>query len=1466
MQSTLDNIHSLMASYEATQDQHNLTALTIALQKFGVTQLPNTFMTQELDNEVYRVLAVHLKWQLTVKQLSSHVVLSKYTNINLVGSAVGEAPIDQIMLTKFPCLLDKIVLFNHVAKIPHEARDVSLKRALVMAYFADQEFYEYLQNTITEEIEIAYFPQKYSYNPYQNRKDLLQEAVFHLLNLGMRAALREENGVQQMIKMFSEYNDIVQYKSVMYSEQNAITHSIFYLVESGKWDVLQKFVKYDSKVLLMLDNIGNTPLISTILTFTHGNISSGKEHDSLLNLQKFCIDQYIGENMREAFKRFHKFIEPQIALLIGYSQYDKIELNSQNETFIKKNKMYYKILLQHFISKDRSENKNAFFISSIDHTILKEGNKRVSLYNLIFHLGYKIDVNDFGIMSHNTIAVHESQKANVSQNDLFNELYRSLFAVPQKIHANAMNILGELQSNIMCNKINDITVIREDEKEHIFSALCKDFLFIKYAENFVGRDDIMKKLFAMLANLLSQNGFDAGRFCIENRSTFDLLCAMGEHELLKEFKFLNPDVVPMIVPNAITAFWYANEEKSDNISAQSFIKTFTVLDMMLAGLTNERMIDVTEKTNKIGEKISSYLAVSIENANTETNEDLDITFSLDDGKFKLIGHASSQSGYIRLYNFTIAFLAKQFLWSKIPDENLHLKTNFEQEKSKNLFGKIYDKIQKKLTASTDIAVIQSIPNQHNLEKAIHLMLTHLGQNHTNSFDRFQKELQNLFSSLYFLAPQHAIFRDILNNNSNLCLQISLTSAFRSKNLFEHFFNLTTNIVYKEHDLICTISKFVKHAIITHDIDGQMLWLNYGIELMKNQGCSNDTKQNLIRYAIEAAVGLASHDSLKGILRDFPSFLLQYNNKIFKHYECLFSILRAHSKSKMMESKQFRDVISSLAVTLLEFGYPIELVKASDEMKTHHLIESLLKSQIKYSVTMLGLDWTSKNLQQMFLMQSGIIEFGAQTLQTTFLLQHYISIYKQSFNFLYKKLSNDKKIDISGFVYQFPAILQRTDLLAEIKKITFFTGFKETDDHSRIISNAGRVFKIVQETHTLDHEMEFINLYNKYAYAKCESIKDVNELLPQDHLEYNLKKVVMHYNAAFLPFRYQMLHRKNHLKVQDEDFNHFKEMISKVGAAAITGTFMYLNNEYNFREKVHTVLSVMPTIYSGITIATNALKSFAENIINVVDVVSSTSSYSGIYLALTGATIYLGYKMMSDNDRVVEFDLKLIRTLIDKHQKDFRQKDYKLYHTEYFIYFKIKNLFDECVGKEFVTEMRFFSLIERFNMTSSMISDALYNLETIEEDVTPETVFTIAYTLSIIAMYLNTKKIDDVMPHMTSDDRIKTISLLHDVMAGQVTNIQKAAHDMQIPESYLENFMQLSGKGYVILMDHYDISQHDKYMYALKNFHRVSINTEGHEKINCNPFYKFIYLLSSRFNHCAISNHNIKQDDNCLALI
>jgi hypothetical protein len=101
-----------------------------------------------------------------------------------------------------------------------------------------------------------------------------------------------------------------------------------------------------------------------------------------------------------------------------------------------------------------------------------------------------------------------------------------------------------------------------------------------------------------------------------------------------------------------------------------------------------------------------------------------------------------------------------------------------------------------------------------------------------------------------------------------------------------------------------------------------------------------------------------------------------------------------------------------------------------------------------------------------------------------------------------------------------------------------------------------------------------------------------------------------------------------------------------------------------------------------------------------------------------------------------------------------------------------------------------------------------------------------------------------------------IETLHGFMSGQVTNLKLAMKEKNIEIVYDKKYENL--KGILVLTHHYDVTKHEKYIFALYNFHRLETNEAAKKTIDSNAFYRFLFELSRMVCHKyvnAIQNGN-----------
>ncbi len=1340
-----------------------------------------------------------------------------------LGEEVGDSIIDQIILTPFESLEVKIVIFNHAATTHKKDLVRSLPHLLVMSYIADKQFYDHLEKLILKLDDIIYFPEKYSYNPYQSEKELLVEAVSHLLNIVIKREVSRPQGIEYMQQLIQKYSYLIQYKHICKGQ--GIQHPIFYLVEAKMWQELQNWVKQDPGILMMSDFTGKTPLITTILTFAHGYVKQ-EGHDKLLELQQCCILQYIQGDMYKMFEGKHKIIEPQIGLFIGYLEYDKAKIEPKHEIFIRTTKFYYKSLIETFIQTDQKLQRYSFLQARIDRSILNnDGGGMISFLSLMLQ---SIE------LSNNPIIVSEEQINALPQGEFIVDLY-SGFIIKDKVNERWEKILDEMATALEKYKTNSLDQLKIG-KDNLVARMFDDYLKICYSD-LKYKKEIADKLYNSLSTFVKNQYFNPIDFIIHNAETFKMICTMGCVELLSAFKDRIIDYVEqlnfleiatkndisallrILIPNAITTTWFSHKDNSDEDSYESFLKVAVILNMIIRSVS--RCIEKSIVLIAIQDKFSSYLSCKLEKANIHTSSDLDLKF--EDGKFNLL-ECDDTIDYkdhiiqslVILYNFYSAFLIKKLYFeTSFEYSDLFESTYFTPKKEKSLFSRISDIFKK----PEDI-----VPIENNIVKGIKLCLLYLSNKHnqfTLNAEEEDEHLSQLFDLFIRLKKDHPIFDSINIAVSDLWEDIRMIGAQRIKLLLNFFFQ-HDYLKKDEHNIACITTRCIKSAILTHDFAALAIWLN-DIPLTVALDCFRYQQQDyksiatlrsylmVVHHALIQSVGLNIPRGLETILKQHPRFLTFYNDlSLFdQHITLPFAIVRKNSQSEMMEFPEFRASLNKMAVMMLEYGYPIKLIqKKYDDLNVTSFITNLFNEQAQYSLKRLATNYLD-------LLPIPFISQLKSAANLGLAGHFYLQIYNKSLDFLHRKIQGEGRIDIGGFCHIFSSALQPEDFLSRLKKITFFSGLREEfnpkDYSGDLMRNAKAVASVVSNNISTQ---KFILIWHT-VMNRSMNFKEICDYLKENE-EVPVKIDVNKTEITFFHYLYKKS-QKQDLGValfKMKQATSMQELISvlaaQIGAIAITGTFMYFNNS----DARNTLAIMIPTIYVGLTVAGSISSA-------VFSMVSSTFTslveslqgvpYPVLCLILTGTAIYGGYKIYQgiNNEKIVKLNLEMLEKLVNIWHKVQEKKELPLITDEIQIYHKMSKLFKAYTGNELMDSKRFFSVVHRFGITSSQLDHAMHNLK--NDFCISDSITTIVYAMSFAAIYMNVQRIKPFIAKVDSASQQKFQTLLHAILVGNMTNIKLTMKDHGIQQLYSAEIAELLKYGIPVLSHSYDPKKSDHYV-------------------------------------------------------
>ena len=1383
----------------------------------------------EFDPDLFRIF---LKSR-ALSDISSDIVLSKISGeeleIESLGDKVGQSMIDQIVMTRFASLGDKIIHFNYIARNHESELTRSIRHLLVLSYIADKPFYLHLESLILKLDDVRYFPEQYSYNPYEGKQVLLNEAVSHLLNIIIKKESKTESGIASMKDLIDKYKLVIQYRYIFEPNEKGLCHPIFYLIESKMWDELYKWIEEDPKILMVADSTGKNPLITTILTFAHGSIVK-KEHDQLLKLQKFAIEKYIEKNLAGLLPDTHSIIEPQIGLFIGYLEYEKT--SGPSNAFMRTTKLYYKKLIEYFIERDY----NSFFRARINSSFVDDlqDTYMISCLSLIFRSEVILDE---GIIIPSKIDF-------LSKEDLIADLYSGVI-VRDKVNERAEEILceiGKLLESYSDAKPVDQFKIGQD---NIVKRMFDDYLKLKYSSSFADAR-VIDKLYETIIIAVGNPSFNPTNFILSQVETFNMISAMGSIELLSALEEridskYNEDLLKILVPNGITAIWLGRKDNSDRESYKVLLGIAKVLNSMIiksAYGEDVVLLDVAEQV--VRDELTAYLTCEVGKANIETIDGLDLQFI--DGKFQLKGNGAY--GSVRLYNFYSAFLLRKLYFAEnITFDQLFPKVKVPRDRS--LFGNINSLLfgppQEKYKFKCE----------QNAIHGINLYLLYLGnrKNHFHTLDENLSELFNLFTTLDRRNP---IFKSVNDATSTLWQNIRMIGSSRSRLVLD-FFIKQGYLINDRHNIICIVTRCAKASLISGDLEGFKMWIDYSLEMSRDEGplpsergmnhfvntpyISNVSQAVAIHDAINIAVGLNMPQGLQVILSKYRNFLTIYRSrKIFsEHTTFPFAIIREHSKSKLMEIESFRESLNKMAVLLLEGGYPIELIEECSDLNAISFIKSLVKEQVKYSLQRAALNYLDI-LPIPFITQFKSISNGVLD------IKYYLGIYEKSFNFIYSK-TQENTVNIGEFCHVFSSVLQPKDFLSRLKKIGFLTGLRDDFTELELLCNARKVANLVKGTELVGaFTLRWNCTISNSTVDFMEICRRIDAKLETESLEGRDDQSLEIEEVNFFHNLYISSQKKDQEiaihKMEQEDS---MRVLAHIGATVITGTFILLNNP----EMRNTVITLIPTVYSGLTLAGSVTSSIVSTVASsILDI-----SYSGLYLLIAGATVYAGCKIYNGikSEKVVQLDLEMFEDLVKEWQCDYSDRHFKPITSKENVYLVVAKIFKGYTKSDLIESDKFFSIIDRFGISYAELDHSIYCLKHGGDDIA-ENILTIASVMSYVAMYLNSQKIKKIVDAIEDCSKQKFQTLLHDIMAGKIVNIPVAMSDIGMRGRF-ECLKALHNIGLPIAMDSYNYKKNYYYLYL---WHSEDIKTRvlempGARRDSADQFSRFILVLEQGSN-------------------
>lgn len=1337
----------LIEIYNETKSNEILLKLNYTLKKCREESCDNLvqYLSNNSDPEILRILYLFFRKENKTKldlleKCVKNTVFAKFSKDQIQNTSYKN--VNPVVFSKCTSLIDKIILFHN------SFDDKDLSNLLAISYVVDRPFYNHLESLILESDK--FFPQKYSFNPYEGKVETLQKAISNLLNIIVVDEVKKENGIEYMQKM------IKKYESYTTSKPN-FSHPIFYLVNARMWNEIQKWIEKEPQVLLAKDTNGMNLLISTLLTFAHGHVKD-EEQNTLLAVQEFAIKQYIN-----LFQNNQAFVKPSVALFTSFCEYAKLANKDKNNVFIQKTFLYYKNLLENFIIEDSKSGKNSF----LDATVFS-ATEAIPIYRFILQSGYKISYGDKIEVSDKGISFTEAQLSKIfkTQQELLNEIYSHLFD-KKKVNQNAELILENLLEEAKRCVVIDNSFV---------SKIIKEFITLKYSEEFTDKSQIQKKFYSTILEIIKLPHFDFKEFCTQESETFAMICDMGEYEFVKalqKYQIDSPKLLNEVVNNGIKAFWYANPEQSDPVAAHNFSEIAIILKEILR--KNHDVVKIYKTTNSIGVNTSHYFSTLFSGSLSDNKEQ----FSLDT--------IQQSKDPIDTYNKAILTIASQFLWS---------------DQSVNYLDPL---------------------------SYIKLSLLTLGHpnHHSPSVDEREKILYKAFESVFKSINKYPDFlKNFDDLTSNLWNNIRNLGYARGKRLIDFFYAKKFLDEAKEP----VISRFIRQSIIMNDIDSAISWIK--------------ENKSFIPYALEVSVSVLNSKALSKIIDEFG---LQKTEKN------LFGILYEHSKSQMIDNPEFKKSLDEIAVILLTNGYKIELIEEALRQSNYiDFIRDLSVIQMKYAAGVGGVNYIRNALPL-----NNVGQFFLNT-STKFLTAKFTrDFYDRSFDFIYNKLSQNPKIDISGFCHIFPSILQPKDFVSRLKNISFLTGLRENFDKKKDMSE---IIRSAQDVMRLISSEIFVSLQEKFRIKSIEmgfenhnSFEDLKKHLgsfPIDKTEKTYLK-----QKDFLLHRFETSYKELPPITSDTKLD-FKSLVASTSASAISGTFLYVNDP-DFRNIVQGIVAVLPTISSGISVAnsitTNTL-SFAGSCFNdtskiVADLFKGIVkdnheiAYTALNLAIGGGVIYLGhalyqkYKESEKNElkENISINIETIKELAKKFYVQERNIPQKLSDDE--IYEFLKQLKED----EFIEKEQFFRSCRRFGVTTKDLSEAI-------EKLSADGMFYIAYAMSINAMYKNAIKVKNAFDMIKSNDKLehknKIVEILLSIGYGEIPNIRLALKDQGILQDELyKEIVELKISCKKPLIEHYKPEKHDVYGYALKHINKNSLTVEQLNTINNDPFMAFILKLS-----------------------
>ena len=875
--------------------------------------------------------------------------------------------------------------------------------------------------------------------------------------------------------------------------------------------------------------------------------------------------------------------------------------------------------------------------------------------------------------------------------------------------------------------------------------------------------------------------FDHAEF-ISKSQTFKFICELGENDLIESLKdklktdgARSHNALESLIKNSINSFWYSNDQKSDPISAKKFRQTTTLLNEMIANSTTKPVVDMQISNNRIS------LAF---NGEINLKHSLDLSFA--DHRIIIKNPDDKKDSWIDLYNNTILTIAHQFLWYSGP-------------------------IQMPDPASY-----------------IKLSLLNLGHpdNHKIGEDNRQETLYKAFDQLFQDDPKHMFFEELTEATSYLWYDIFHLGYERGKSLLEFFIdkNKSNNGVLKYffkpksqtlQDFIipqfeannnrekkCLILRFIRESILRNDLDELMKWIEYGKK-----------EPILIEHSLSMSVELININAVNKVLDTFPNAIISNKNESARN---LFTILYEYSNSEFMNHNQYRDSINAIAVKLLEYGYPIELIEvSSNHPQSKDFVRDLISSQVDYSIKLSAISWINESLKHIPFVNIAT-RCSSVLVEAKIAEKFYTDIYSQSHDFIKDKISEffttqNKKVDISQFCHAFSSKLQQDPqtFIERLENVTFLTGFqKQVLDRDSLICNAKTLSKILPvkfEQHLkafnngMSQPITLEEISNSVSNKQTYRIENTNQQ-GNDFLLYKLNL----YKQKTLPII--AISNQNYMNISEG----ITSGISNFGAGIITGGAMCLNDKH----KLQGFILFFPVLLSSISIIMNVGYAIGNTTIGFSNLIFSDSRI--LYTALSIMAAYYILQKASKDPRYYnlhQWTPTELKKLDNKTLENTEQKYPIKQISDENIYKFIKQLLNSLINPKFISMDKFisheafFKLMQRFNIDSEKLSNAINSLQNkASDDKTSAALFIITYAVSLPAIYINMKNPDIALP---------------------------------------------------VLIDHYKVERHELYLDLL--YRSKNMPVEIIHKIENDLFLKFMLELSKGLKNC-------KEDENTVSKI